>query len=397
MKRSVFPAKTTIYAMAPTQKVRILAGQVTPPPPAYGTIKEKNAAPPVLQEVFSEESEVTSAVKPNFFDRLTKAAGSPVVFFVVMVLVGLWVLWGIVDGTTDTWQIIIQNVSSIQVYLTDILLIRQQSNASQSMLTTLAELQSRNQHCERMLGQIPNCQWMETHKDPPKQLMLNGRPIEDEVEESLFMVTGRPSRFAYVWEKMCHTTAKAIGSIWAFAFYWVGIFAWVGIGPIFKFSDTWQLYVNTATAVSLTITSVFLQNIEQSQEDKLEQCLHYALKIDAEVEYRLRELTEDAKPNPIFEIPPRKSNWVERQIDGFADVMKSLAKSSSPSPFSSSGLPSVPSLSSGITGSSSSGHSPVSSDSSTDSFSEICTCAVKLPQRFSSVLSKTRTSDSSSV
>ncbi|KAJ5052343.1 uncharacterized protein L3040_002094 [Drepanopeziza brunnea f. sp. 'multigermtubi'] len=47
------------------------------------------------------------------------------------------------------------------------------------------------------------------------------------------------------------------------------------------------------------------------------------MKIDAEVEYRLRELTEDVKPNQIFEIPADVPNRVERQIDGFANVMGS--------------------------------------------------------------------------
>lgn len=83
------------------------------------------------------------------------------------------------------------------------------------------------------------------------------------------------------------------------------------------------VYINTATAVILTFTSVFLQNIQQKQEDNLEKCLHYALKIDAEVEYRLREITGDTKPNPIFEMPAVSRNWVEKKTDTFADIMGS--------------------------------------------------------------------------
>lgn len=216
----------------------------------------------------------------------------------------------------------IQNIGSLQVYFTDILLIRQQQNAGRSMMTTLAELQSRNATCERLLGQIPNCQWMETHNGAPKQLLLNGRPIDEELENSLVFFD-KPTKFQKIWTKSCHAAAKGMGSLYAYIFYWIGIFAWVGIGPIYQFSDTWQLWVNTATAISLTITSVFLQNIQQQQEDTLEKCLEYALKVDAEVEYRLRELTEDTKPNPIIEIPPPKPSKVERGIDNFADVMGS--------------------------------------------------------------------------
>lgn len=59
----------------------------------------------------------------------------------------------------------------------------------------------------------------------------------------------------------------------------------------------------TAVVVSFTFTGIFLQNIQQQQEDHLDECPKYALKIDAKVEWRLRELTDDEKPNPIFDIP----------------------------------------------------------------------------------------------
>lgn len=240
-----------------------------------------------------------------------------------MALLGAWVILGIVGGPTDTWQILFQNVSSIQVYITDILLIRQQSNSQRSLLTTLAEMQSRNQTCDRLLRQIPSCQWMETHKSPAKKIMSpNGKAIEDETEESI-LLDMRMSRLAYAWNRTCHTAAVGIGSLYTLIFYWIGIFVWVGIGPLFQFSNTWQLYINTAAAVVLTFTSMFLQNVEQRQEDNLEKSLKYATKIDAEVEYRLRELTADQKPNPIFEIPPPRVTRVERSIDTFGDLMAS--------------------------------------------------------------------------
>jgi low-affinity ferrous iron transport protein len=102
----------------------------------------------------------------------------------MLAILGVWVLLGFIFGPTDTWQIILQNTSSIQVYITDILLIRQSSNAGRSMMTTLAELQSRNKTCERLLRQLPSCSWMETHKEKPKQLLVNGRQIK-EVEQDL--------------------------------------------------------------------------------------------------------------------------------------------------------------------------------------------------------------------
>jgi len=95
------------------------------------------------------------------------------------------------------------------------------------------------------------------------------------------------------------------------------------LGIPVQFSNEWQLYINTITALSLTLTSVFLQNIQQQQEDNLEKSLEYALKVDAKVEYRLREITEDTKPNPIHEIPLRPLSRSERAIARFAAIMGS--------------------------------------------------------------------------
>jgi low-affinity ferrous iron transport protein len=181
----------------------------------------------------------------------------------MLALLSAWAVVGVVRGPSDTWQIIMQNVSSVQVNVTDILLLGQSANSRQAMMTTLAEIQSRNKSCEPPVRQIPDCQFMETHKEAPKQLLINGHSVEEEVEESLFMVSGRPSRFQYVWTKSCHVISVALGSVWAFILYWIDIGIWIGLGPPLQFDNLWQLYINSAVAVALTFTSVFLQNIEQ--------------------------------------------------------------------------------------------------------------------------------------
>ncbi|KAF7901242.1 hypothetical protein EAF00_003463 [Botryotinia globosa] len=242
----------------------------------------------------------------------------------MMAIMLVWVIFGFINGTTDTWQIVMQNASSIQVYLTDILLLRQASNASKSLQTTLAELQSRNKTSERHLRQLHSCQGMETNRNPAEKLLKYNEPVESSADDILITSGGGDiSKARYMWNSTCRIVAKGLGSIWAYILYWIGIFFWVGIGPLFQFSDTWQLYVNTAIAVALTFTSIFLQNLQQQQEDNLEQCLEYALRVDSEVEWRLREITNDYQPNPIFEIPTPTISRIERSIDIFADVMGS--------------------------------------------------------------------------
>jgi len=62
----------------------------------------------------------------------------------------------------------------------------------------------------------------------------------------------RLSRFVTTWA----------GSSWAFAIALAVIFVWIVTGPIFHFSDTWQLIINTGTTI-VTFLMVFL--IQRSQ------------------------------------------------------------------------------------------------------------------------------------
>ncbi|KAF7900585.1 uncharacterized protein EAF01_007887 [Botrytis porri] len=313
-KDFISPAKQSIRAAA--------ISQTSHPEPknAAGRPSSNDKREPILITT----KDVISKPRRNILDIVTKAAGSNWVFVAMMAIMLAWVIFGFVDGTTDTWQIVMQNASSIQVYLTGILLLRQASNASNSLLTTLAELQSRNQTSERLLRQLSSCQSMETHKSPAQKLLKDDKPIESNADDILFTSSGGDiSKARYLWNITCKTVARGLGSIWAYILYWIGIFFWVGIGPLFQFSDTWQLHVNTATAVALTFASIFLQNIQQQQEDNLEQSLEYALRVDSEVEWRLGAITNDYRPNPVFEIPAPTINRIERSIDIFADVMGS--------------------------------------------------------------------------
>lgn len=69
--------------------------------------------------------------------------------------------------------------------------------------------------------------------------------------------------------KITHIT----GSPWAFAVAAIIIIVWAATGPIFGYSDTWQLVVNTGTTI-VTFLMVFV--IQQSQ-NKDTMALHLKL------------------------------------------------------------------------------------------------------------------------
>ena len=64
------------------------------------------------------------------------------------------------------------------------------------------------------------------------------------------------------FEKFAAKVTKATGSPWAFILAFLVIIIWAVTGPVFGFSDTWQLVINTGTTI-ITFLMVFV--IQQSQ------------------------------------------------------------------------------------------------------------------------------------
>jgi len=64
------------------------------------------------------------------------------------------------------------------------------------------------------------------------------------------------------FEKVSSGITRAVGTSTAFTIALFVIIIWAVTGPIFKFSDTWQLVINTGTTI-ITFLMVFI--IQQSQ------------------------------------------------------------------------------------------------------------------------------------
>jgi low affinity Fe/Cu permease len=71
-----------------------------------------------------------------------------------------------------------------------------------------------------------------------------------------------------------HAAANWMGNPWCFFFALVIIVAWGITGPLFHFSDTWQLIINTGTTI-ITFLMVFLI---QNTQNRDAQAIH--LKLD---------------------------------------------------------------------------------------------------------------------
>ena len=71
-----------------------------------------------------------------------------------------------------------------------------------------------------------------------------------------------------LFRRTAERVAQAVGSPWAFMFAAATILAWGITGPYFKFSDTWQLVINTGTTI-ITFLMVFLIQNTQNRETRI--------------------------------------------------------------------------------------------------------------------------------
>jgi low affinity Fe/Cu permease len=70
---------------------------------------------------------------------------------------------------------------------------------------------------------------------------------------------------ASLFRRFAQNTANAMGKPWAFCIAALGIASWAVLGPLFKFSDTWQLVINTTTTI-ITFLMVFLIQNTQNRD-----------------------------------------------------------------------------------------------------------------------------------
>ncbi len=92
--------------------------------------------------------------------------------------------------------------------------------------------------------------------------------------------------------KFAHNAAVAMGSAWAFWLATVSIVLWLVLGPVFDYSDSWQLLVNTGTTV-LTFLAVFLiQNTQNRDSAAIQLKLDELISASAAARNRLIDLED---------------------------------------------------------------------------------------------------------
>jgi low affinity Fe/Cu permease len=64
------------------------------------------------------------------------------------------------------------------------------------------------------------------------------------------------------FRQFAHAAAQAAGSVWAFALALGAVLVWMATGPMFAYSNTWQLVVNTGTTIATFLMVFLVQNTQ---------------------------------------------------------------------------------------------------------------------------------------
>ena len=113
-------------------------------------------------------------------------------------------------------------------------------------------------------------------------------------------------------------TSDALGSPGAFATACAVVAVWLITGPIFQYSDTWQLLINTATTI-VTFLMVFLVQHTQNRDTMaLQLKLDELLRATKEARNKLIDLEnfsddELQQLRKQFEHVARRTDRIERQ------------------------------------------------------------------------------------
>ena len=94
------------------------------------------------------------------------------------------------------------------------------------------------------------------------------------------------------FQKFARTSARWTGRPTAFAFAVLFILGWLVTGPIFHFSDTWQLVVNTATTIVTFLMVFLIQNTQNRDSEAVQLKLDELLRSTQGAHNALLEIEE---------------------------------------------------------------------------------------------------------
>jgi low affinity Fe/Cu permease len=116
-----------------------------------------------------------------------------------------------------------------------------------------------------------------------------------------------------VFRRIANRTSHGVGSPWAFVGAVVVILVWGITGPLFHYSDTWQLVINTSTTI-ITFLMVFLiQNTQNRDSHALHLKLDELIRSHSAARNRLMGL-EDLTDAELDELQEEFSTLAQEKL-----------------------------------------------------------------------------------
>jgi len=121
----------------------------------------------------------------------------------------------------------------------------------------------------------------------------------------------RPTRSRSHFTRFAKGTARVTGRPSAFLLAVAVILTWLVTGPLFHFSDTWQLVINTGTTV-ITFLMVFLIQATQNRD---------AEAVQVKLDELLRATT--GAHNALLDLEELEEHELDQILDGYCRLAES--------------------------------------------------------------------------
>lgn len=324
------------------QKIEVKSNRVPPLPrnSVETDLKKDDFEQENTYEIHDAYYDDYSTVIDRALPVLVDWSGSFPAFVTLVVVLIVWIVVGVVYNAPQNWQIVMQDGQSIQCYLWDTLLMRQQLDDSSKLLRLYGRFKSRGITHKRILRKIAAQQQSEKSVDASKALdnidvqteEIDSHEDTCASDEELLL---KPESW---YQRFCDIFSNILGSLPAVVIYWIGDFVWVGCGALkiatgneppylasnpqyAKWSNNWQMYINTATAVELLITTVMLNNVRSQNNKYVIEQIEKLVVLDCEIEALGRAIASDDIDNEMITVEALKRTGTRKVISIYAEII----------------------------------------------------------------------------